>query len=234
MFILNISLKTRIASLSWPAWQRQHTHGKKDLKHSSEAKKKKTETLLRLLNTSMRNLGLSGRIRLKKTAEVRLGTEHSTTNTLQLWKSSDPKDKCAQVRGITSQARPADRNAHTHKGRRKQRELYTVFTLYVSIMHGFSEQLHTFFHGNSFCKIIFYPASLSRSLLVCSPTCCQDVTSHPEGGQGADHCSSPHPRHEFWEVGEDDRNRPSNPREVSKTVFTSIEMIVLLIKRRET
>lgn len=43
-------------------------------------------------------------------AELRLGTEQSTTNSLQLWKSSVPSEKCAQVLGITSQARPADRN----------------------------------------------------------------------------------------------------------------------------
>lgn len=61
----------------------------------------------------MRNLGLSGMRSLKRRAEVRLGTEHSTTNSLQLWKSSDPTEKCAQVLGITNQARPADRNT-TH------------------------------------------------------------------------------------------------------------------------
>ncbi|KAG7230875.1 hypothetical protein INR49_024902 [Caranx melampygus] len=39
----------------------------------------------------MRNLGLSGMNSLKMRAEVRLGTEQSTTNSLQLWKSSGPR-----------------------------------------------------------------------------------------------------------------------------------------------
>ncbi|TNN79859.1 hypothetical protein EYF80_009896 [Liparis tanakae] len=56
----------------------------------------------------MRNLGLSGMNSRKRRAELRLGTEQSATNSLQLWKSSVPREKCAQLLGITSQARPAD------------------------------------------------------------------------------------------------------------------------------
>lgn len=71
-----------------------------------------TQDLLWSLNTSMRNLGLSGMSSLKMRAEVRLGTEQSTTNSLQLWKSSFPRDKCTQFFGITSQARPEEENTH--------------------------------------------------------------------------------------------------------------------------
>lgn len=60
----------------------------------------------------MRNLGLSGMNNLKMSADVMLGTEHSTTNTRQLLKSSVPRENCTQVLGITSQARPADKGKH--------------------------------------------------------------------------------------------------------------------------
>lgn len=42
-------------------------------------------------------------------------------------------------------------------------------------------------------------------------TSSQDVSCHPEGGQTADHGPPPQARHELWEVGEDNRDRPANP-----------------------
>jgi hypothetical protein len=60
----------------------------------------------------MRNRGLSGMARLKMSADVRLGTEHSTTNSLQLWKSIPPREKRTQVRGMTNHARPVGKT-HT-------------------------------------------------------------------------------------------------------------------------
>lgn len=78
-----------------------------------------TQPLLWTLDTSMRNLGLSGINSLKERAEVRLGTEQSTTNNLQLWKSSVPTEKCAQVFGITSHARPAEKT-HTERNDQTQ------------------------------------------------------------------------------------------------------------------
>lgn len=60
----------------------------------------------------MRNLGLSGMSSLNRRADVRLGMEQSTTNSLQLWMFSVPREKCIQVLGITSQARPMEENTY--------------------------------------------------------------------------------------------------------------------------
>lgn len=71
----------------------------------------------------MRNLGLSGMNSLKMSADEMLGTEHSTTNTRQLLKSSGPRKNFTQVLGITSQAKPADKGKHRwsifHKKKQK-------------------------------------------------------------------------------------------------------------------
>lgn len=58
----------------------------------------------------MRNFGLSGMNSLMMRADERLGMEQRTTNSLQLLKSTKPREKWAQVFGITNQARPADRD----------------------------------------------------------------------------------------------------------------------------
>ncbi len=51
------------------------------------------------------------------------------------------------------------------------------------------------------------------------PTCSQDVSCHPEGGQSADHRTSPQSGHKLWEIGEDNRHRPADPAEGKKTAF---------------
>lgn len=58
----------------------------------------------------MRNFGLSGMNSLMMRADERLGMEQRTTNNLQLWKSTKPREKWVQVFGITNQARPANRD----------------------------------------------------------------------------------------------------------------------------
>lgn len=69
----------------------------------------------------MRNLGLSGIMSLKISAELRLGTEHSTTKTLQLCMVSEPSGKWAQEAGITHHARPGEhRDTETHGDTRRQ------------------------------------------------------------------------------------------------------------------
>lgn len=45
------------------------------------------------------------------------------------------------------------------------------------------------------------------------PTCSQDVSCHPEGGQSADHGTSPQSGHKLREVGEDDGDRAADPTE---------------------
>lgn len=83
MFRSNISLKTWMASFSRLACSRDRT---KISKPHQDRDPDNTN-----VDTSMRNLGLSGMNSLKMTAEVRLGMEQSTTNSLQLWKSSGPR-----------------------------------------------------------------------------------------------------------------------------------------------
>lgn len=105
MFISNINLKTSIASFSCSACKKQRVEHQGCIRHQTE------RILLKLASawtfiTSMRNLGLSGMMSLKTTAEVRAGKEQRTTNNLQLLKSSDPRKKCVLVLGITIQARP--------------------------------------------------------------------------------------------------------------------------------
>lgn len=57
--------------------------------------------------------------------------------------------------------------------------------------------------------------------LVCLPTCSQDVSCHPEGGQSADHCASPQTGHELREVGEDNRDGPADPAEEEENSFNA-------------
>lgn len=51
------------------------------------------------------------------------------------------------------------------------------------------------------------------------PTCSQDVSRHPEGGQSADHGSSPQAGHELGEIGENDRYGAPDPAEGRKSLL---------------
>lgn len=77
---------------------------------SGRAQKKRGASQVSLFRTSMRNFGLSGMNSLMMRADERLGMEQRTTNNLQLWKSTKPREKWVQVFGITNQARPANRD----------------------------------------------------------------------------------------------------------------------------
>lgn len=61
--------------------------------------------------------------------------------------------------------------------------------------------------------------SLDIVLLMSFPTCSQDVSCHPKGGQSADHRTSPPSGHELREVGEDDRDGPADTAEGKETQF---------------
>lgn len=62
----------------------------------------------------MRNFGLSGMNSLMMRADERLGMEQRTTNNLQLWKSTKPKEKWVHVFGMTNQARPSKERHSLH------------------------------------------------------------------------------------------------------------------------
>lgn len=133
----------------------------------------------------MRNLGLSGMMSLKTTAEVRAGKEQRTTNNLQLLKSSDPRKKCVLVLGITIQARP----------------------------------------GHHTCLLPSWVVYLTRSTMtsvdvdIIPLTCSQDVSCHPECSQSTDHCTPALSGHELREVGEDNRDGPSDPTKQDMNIY---------------
>ena len=166
------------------------------------------------LNTSMRNLGLSGMSSLNIRADVRLGTEQRTTNSLQLWKSRNPREKWAQVLGITNQARPAGTRWGTieHTGlhlfrycRPKENKSLPFWSRYIKCVICLA------------LSFLITPALVAMSLdivlFMSFPTCSQDVSCHPKGGQSADHRTSPPSGHELREVGEDDRDGPADTAE---------------------
>lgn len=78
------SAETSSERRGWLLLPWQPDEGDKSLTELRRKSNLQISTLVWLLHTSMRNLGLSGMKSLKMRADVRLGIEQRTTNILQL------------------------------------------------------------------------------------------------------------------------------------------------------